>query len=129
MTEVRIATWNLHARAGDAAARLWLVGSRSVRDRPSSAATPDDGAVDILCAAGISERESAGVTKRLVDIDDEVLEAARSLLGTRTLKDTVNESLRRTVAAAGPAPEIDWDAFTAASVDLDDPEVMRGAWE
>jgi Arc/MetJ family transcription regulator len=31
------------------------------------------------------------MTKRLVDIDDEVLDEARRALGTRTLKDTVNE--------------------------------------
>jgi Arc/MetJ family transcription regulator len=35
------------------------------------------------------------VAKRLVDIDDRALAAARAELGTRTLKDTVNEALRR----------------------------------
>jgi Arc/MetJ family transcription regulator len=38
------------------------------------------------------------MTKHLVDIDDEVLDAARAELGTATLKDTVNEALRRVVA-------------------------------
>ena len=35
------------------------------------------------------------MTKRLVDIDETALAAARAELGTKTLKDTVNEALRR----------------------------------
>lgn len=35
------------------------------------------------------------MTKHLVDINDDILGAARAELGTRTLKDTVNEALRR----------------------------------
>jgi Arc/MetJ family transcription regulator len=38
------------------------------------------------------------VTKHLVDIDDDALGAARAELGTATIKDTVNEALRRTAA-------------------------------
>jgi Arc/MetJ family transcription regulator len=38
------------------------------------------------------------VTKHLVDIDDDTLGAARAELGTKTLKDTVNEALRRAAA-------------------------------
>ena len=37
--------------------------------------------------------------KHLVDIDEEALSAARAQLGTDTIKDTVNESLRRVGAA------------------------------
>lgn len=36
------------------------------------------------------------MTKRWVDIDDEALERARQVLGTTTLKDTVNASLEET---------------------------------
>ncbi len=36
--------------------------------------------------------------KHLVDIDDQVLNEARAELGTTTIKDTVNESLRRATA-------------------------------
>jgi len=36
----------------------------------------------------------SSMTKRLVDIDDEVLNIARGRLGTATIKDTVNEALR-----------------------------------
>jgi len=35
------------------------------------------------------------MSKHLVDIDDEILGAARSQLGTETIKETVNEALRR----------------------------------
>jgi Arc/MetJ family transcription regulator len=34
------------------------------------------------------------VTKRLIDVDDAALDAARAQLGTSTIKDTVNEALR-----------------------------------
>ncbi len=37
------------------------------------------------------------MTKRLIDIDDVVLNAARVRLGTKTMKETVNEALRRAV--------------------------------
>ena len=40
------------------------------------------------------------MTKRLVDIDDNVLAEARAALGTSTLKDTVNGALHETVMAA-----------------------------
>jgi Arc/MetJ family transcription regulator len=35
------------------------------------------------------------VTKHLVDIDDAALASAQAELGTATMKDTVNEALRR----------------------------------
>ena len=35
------------------------------------------------------------MAKRLVDIDEQALAMARAELGTKTLKDTVNEALRR----------------------------------
>jgi len=37
------------------------------------------------------------MTKHLVDLDDDVLNAARAELGTTTIKDTVNEALRRAI--------------------------------
>ena len=39
------------------------------------------------------------MSKRLVDIDEKALAAAKAELGTRTLKDTVNEALRRVAPA------------------------------
>ena len=38
------------------------------------------------------------MAKHLIDLDEDQLSAARAELGTRTLKDTVNEALRRTTA-------------------------------
>jgi Arc/MetJ family transcription regulator len=35
------------------------------------------------------------VTKHLIDLDEEALGEARAELGTTTIKDTVNEALRR----------------------------------
>lgn len=37
---------------------------------------------------------TAEMAKRLIDIDDDALEAAQAALGTRTMRDTVNEALR-----------------------------------
>ncbi len=37
------------------------------------------------------------VTKRLIDVDDDLLERARSIAGTDTIKATVNAALRRLV--------------------------------
>lgn len=39
------------------------------------------------------------MTKRLIDVDDDALAGARARLGTRTVKDTVNEAVRRAAAA------------------------------
>jgi len=39
------------------------------------------------------------MTKRLVDIDDTLLERARSAAGTETIKDTVNTALKGLVDA------------------------------
>ena len=43
------------------------------------------------------------MAKHLVDIDDDALSAARAQLGTETIKDTVNQALRR---AGRPRPKI-----------------------
>lgn len=71
------------------------------------------------------------MTKRLVDIDDEILDEARRVLHTTTLKDTVNEALRAT-AESGSRRKItkeDLEAFVEASEDLRNPEIMARAWE
>ncbi len=70
------------------------------------------------------------MTKRLVDVDDEVLEKAREVLGTTTLKDTVNASLAETVKAAHrrALTREDLKLFAEAARDLGDPEVMAKAW-
>jgi len=71
------------------------------------------------------------VTKRLVDIDDGTLDRAKLVLGTDTIKDTVNAALNETVRAAERRQHVDRDAlkrFAAATKDLADDDVMREAW-
>lgn len=71
------------------------------------------------------------MTKRLVDIDDEVLQEARRVLGTATLKETVNTALEETVKVAWrrSISKEDLRRGAAACKDLADPEVMARAWE
>lgn len=63
------------------------------------------------------------VTKRLIDVDDDALDAARARLGTRTIKDTVNEALRQ----AGRRRDIELASALSvlADADLDD---RSAAW-
>ena len=58
------------------------------------------------------------MVKRLVDIDDTALSAARAELGTSTIKDTVNEALRR--AAAPRQPRVAQALDDLARADLAD---------
>lgn len=43
------------------------------------------------------------MAKHLIDLDEPALSAARAELGTTTMKDTVNEALRRTTAGRAQA--------------------------
>ena len=58
------------------------------------------------------------MTKRLIDIDDDALDAARAQLGTRTIKDTVNEALRG--AARQRSAQLADALSVLADADLDD---------
>ena len=71
------------------------------------------------------------MTKRLVDIDDEVLEEARRALGTTTLKDTVNQSLRSAVweHRRSQITREDLRRVGELLLDLSDPDVMAKAWD
>jgi Arc/MetJ family transcription regulator len=71
------------------------------------------------------------MTKRLVDIDDEVLDEARRALGTTTLKDTVNEALRSTVQGhrRSQVTREDLKRVGELLVDLGDPDIMAKAWD
>lgn len=63
------------------------------------------------------------VTKRLIDVDDDALDAARAHLGTRTIKDTVNEALRR--AGRERDAQLKRALALLADADLDD---RAAAW-
>jgi Arc/MetJ family transcription regulator len=67
------------------------------------------------------------MTKRLVDIDDDLLAEARDTLGTGTMKDTVNGALRQ-VCDMEIARRHTLRLMTMDGLDLHDPEVMKGAW-
>ena len=47
------------------------------------------------------------MTKRLVDLDDADVAAAREALGTKTLKDTVTQALKEASASAARRREVE----------------------
>jgi Arc/MetJ family transcription regulator len=57
------------------------------------------------------------MTKRLVDIDDESLSAARAQLGTGTIKDTVNQALRRVGGGRGASVRSSLDVLADADLE------------
>lgn len=63
------------------------------------------------------------VTKRLIDVDDMALAAARARLGTQTIKDTVNQALR--AAADERSEQLDEALSVLADADLED---RAAAW-
>lgn len=67
------------------------------------------------------------MTKRLVDVDDDLVAGARQVLGTVTLKATVNMALREVVDRAVRLQHLE-RLRTMDGLDLDDPTVMGGAW-
>lgn len=67
------------------------------------------------------------MSKRLVDIDDELLEQASSVLGASTMKDAVNRSLEAVVLADRRRQHAD-RLEAMKGLDLDQPRVMSGAW-
>jgi Arc/MetJ family transcription regulator len=67
------------------------------------------------------------VSKRLVDIDDELLGEAASVLGASTMKETVNRSLESVVLAARRRRHAD-RLEAMRGLDLAKPTVMSGAW-
>ena len=58
------------------------------------------------------------MAKHLIDLDEEALHAARAELGTATIKETVNEALRRATQDRGRSVTEALDIL--ANVDLDD---------
>jgi Arc/MetJ family transcription regulator len=67
------------------------------------------------------------MSKHLVDIDNDLLEKATSILGASTMKEAVNRSLESVVLAARRRSHAD-RLGGMAGLDLDDPSVMSGAW-
>lgn len=73
------------------------------------------------------------MTKRLIEIDDALLERARVSLGTKGIRETVVAALERAVSEESSEEreariaKLSAD-FIEATRDLRDPEIMRGAW-
>ena len=68
-----------------------------------------------------------GVTKRLIDIEDELLESAREELGTSGIADTVRSALQLAATRSARLREIEWLA-SGGMADMADPEVRKDAW-
>ncbi len=67
------------------------------------------------------------MSKRLVDIDDDLLDEATKVLAASTMKEAVNRSLQEVVLAARRRRHAD-RLSAMRDLDLDDPAVMAGAW-
>ena len=57
------------------------------------------------------------MAKHLVGLDDDALSAARAELGTNTIKDTVNEALRRATAERAVRISNALDVLAPAAID------------
>ena len=67
------------------------------------------------------------VTKRLIDVDDDKLDAVRALLGTRTLKATVDEAFDEVLALDQRRQALLAERGVEPDV-LADPAARRDAW-
>ncbi len=67
------------------------------------------------------------MTKRLVEIDDALLEKATVVLGASTMKEAVNRALEEVVVADRRRRHAH-RLSKMEGVDLDKPKVMSGAW-
>ncbi|OBA78643.1 hypothetical protein A9W99_23545 [Mycobacterium sp. 1164966.3] len=67
------------------------------------------------------------MTKRLIDIDDELLTAAQRELNTTGVSDTVRAALQQAAAMAARAREIDW-LRSGGLAELADPEQRKRVW-
>lgn len=65
------------------------------------------------------------MTKRLMELDDELVERAQEVLGTATMVDTVREALAQVVDGDLGKRYV---ALLRSLDDLSDPNVMSGAW-
>ncbi|CAN5345501.1 hypothetical protein BH24GEM3_BH24GEM3_07600 [soil metagenome] len=65
--------------------------------------------------------------KTSVEIDEELLEDARRILGTTTLRETVEEAFLRVLQEQARREEVE-ALRTMRGMDLADPAVMAAAW-
>jgi Arc/MetJ family transcription regulator len=68
-----------------------------------------------------------GTRKTSVEIDEDLLEAAKRILETTTVRDTVEEAFREVARVEARRQEV--ETLTRMSdLDLGAPDVMAGAW-
>ena len=67
------------------------------------------------------------MSKRLVDIDDDLLQEASAVLGAPTMKVAVNRALESVVLGDRRRRHAE-RLETMRGLDLGDPKVMAGAW-
>ncbi|MEK7861163.1 MAG: type II toxin-antitoxin system VapB family antitoxin [Chloroflexota bacterium] len=67
------------------------------------------------------------MSKTTVDVNDEKVEAAREILGTRTLRDTIDRALDSVLAVAARRRLVE-RLERMEGLELNDPEVMASAW-
>jgi Arc/MetJ family transcription regulator len=67
------------------------------------------------------------MTKRLIEIDDELLESARQELGTSGIADTVRSALQLAAARSARIRQIEW-LTGGGMAELADKEARGKAW-
>ncbi len=72
-------------------------------------------------------KRAPSVRKTSFEVDFDKLEAARELLGTRTLTETVDAALEEVVRREKRRELVDL-LFEPGVLEIDDPDVMAGAW-
>ena len=65
--------------------------------------------------------------KTSVVIDERLLKEVQAILETRTLRDTIERAFREILRQRARREEVE-ALSRMEGLDLDDPEVMRGAW-
>lgn len=65
--------------------------------------------------------------KTSVEINEDLLAEAQRILGTKTIKDTIEAAFQEVARAEARREEVDALA-SMKGLDLSDPEVMSGAW-
>ena len=68
-----------------------------------------------------------GTRKTSVEIDEDLLESAKRILETTTVRDTVEEAFREVARVEARRQEV-LTLTRMKDLDLADPEVMAGAW-
>lgn len=67
------------------------------------------------------------MTKRLIDLDDELVETAQRELGTSTVTETVRVALREAAARRARSRQVDWLSQGGLAA-MADPEQRETVW-